>query len=172
MKRIGILITTALCLFILSGCTNSSNQADPSKPANLREITGEVVKANINEDNNIVINKKDITNDATYISYNYENVTIGLLAVKDSQENTKVVINTCQSCGGSPYAYFVQVGDKIQCQNCGSVFSIDELDNLDSDGCNPIGIEDKTEDNDKIIIGTSQLKSLKSKFETWKGPKQ
>lgn len=64
------------------------------------------------------------------------------------------------------------MGDKIQCQNCGSVFSIDELDNLGSDGCNPIGIEDKVEDNDKIIIGTSQSKSLKSKFETWKGQKK
>lgn len=172
MKKIQILALTVICLFILSGCANSSTKTDPSKPARLREITGKIVKANVNEDDNIVINKKDITNDATYISYNYENVTIGLLAVKDSQENTKVVINTCQSCGGSPYAYFVQVGDKIQCQNCGSVFSIDELDNLDSDGCNPIGIEDKTEDDDKIIIGTSQLKSLKSKFETWKGPKK
>ena len=51
------------------------------------------------------------------LSYEYKNVTIGLLAVKDSKGNVKVVVNTCQSCDGSPYTYFVQVGDKMLCQN-------------------------------------------------------
>lgn len=82
-----------------------------------------------------------------------------------------MVVNTCQSCGGSPYAYFVQVGNKIQCQNCGSMFSIDELDNLTDDGCNPINIEDKKEKDGNIVIETTQLKKLKDKFENWKGPK-
>lgn len=71
---------------------------------------------------------------------------------------------------GSPYAYFVQVGDKIQCQNCGNMFSIDGLDNLVDDGCNPIAIEDKIEKDNEILIGTEQLKRLKEKFENWKGP--
>lgn len=60
---------------------------------------------------------------------NMKGVTIGLLEVKDSFFNVKVVINTCQSCDSSPYAYFVQVGNKIQCQNCGNMFAIDKLDN-------------------------------------------
>ena len=106
-----------------------------------------------------------------YISYEYEGVTIGLIAVKDSKNNVKVVVNTCQSCGGSPYAYFVQVGNKIQCQNCGNMFAIDELDNLVEDGCNPIAIEDKQTKDGVITIGTKQLKELKAKFENWKGPK-
>lgn len=33
------------------------------------------------------------------------------------------------------------------------------------DGCNPIGIEERTDEDGKIIIGTEQLKKLKSKFE-------
>lgn len=98
-------------------------------------------------------------------------MNIGLIAVKDSNKNVKVVINTCQSCGGSPYAYFVQVGNKIQCQNCGNMFAIDELDNHVEDGCNPIVIEDKQTNGGVITIGTKQLKELKSKFENWKGPK-
>ena len=80
-------------------------------------------------------------------------------------------MNTCQSCGGSPYAYFVQVGDKIQCQNCGNLFNIDDLDSLTPDGCNPIGIEKREDIDGIIIIGTEQLKKLKDKFENWKGPK-
>ena len=118
-----------------------------------------------------MINKKDITDKAVYISYEYEDVTIGLLAVKDSNGLVKVVVNTCASCGGSHYAYFVQVGDKIQCQNCGNLFAIDELDNLVPDGCNPIGIEERIDTDDTIVIGTEQLKGLKEKFASWKGPK-
>lgn len=51
------------------------------------------------------------------------------------------------------------------------MFSIDELDNLTDDGCNPINIEDKKEKDGNIVIETTQLKKLKDKFENWKGPK-
>ena len=63
----------------------------------------------MDKDGNIIIKENDITDKVVYISYEYEGVTIGLLAVKDSNGNVKVVINTCQSCGGSPYEYFVHV---------------------------------------------------------------
>lgn len=38
---------------------------------------------------------------------------------------------------------FVKVGDSIQCQNCGNMFKIDELDSLELGGCNPIAIVNK-----------------------------
>ena len=101
----------------------------------------------------------------------YEGVIIGLIAVRNSEGKVIVVVNTWQSCGGSPYAYFVQVGNKIQCQNCGNLFAIDDLDNLTIDGCNQIGVEDRTDKDGKITIGTEQLKQLKNKFENWKGPR-
>lgn len=135
------------------------------------EATGEIRKAELNEYGYILINEADITDKVTYISYEYEGVTIGLLAVRDSKGDVKVVINTCQSCGGSPYAYFVQVGNKIQCQNCGNMFAIDDLDNLVDNGCNPIQVEDKQTKDGIITIKTEQLKNLKDRFENWKGPK-
>ncbi len=45
---------------------------------------------------------------------------------------------------------------------------IDDLDKLEPDGCNPIGIEDRKDKDGKIIIGVEQLKG---QFENWKGPK-
>ena len=51
------------------------------------------------------------------------------------------------------------------------ILAIDDLDNLTTDGCNPIGVEDRTDKDGKITIGTEQLKQLKNKFESWKGPK-
>ena len=172
MKK--VLLIVFLCFFILIGC-ESHNHVETNKnsgePANLKEIKGEVLKANLDDDGNIIIEEKNITDQVEYIAYEYEGVTIGLLVVRNSNGKVIVVINTCQSCGGSPYAYFVQVGNKIQCQNCGNLFAIDDLDNLVPDGCNPIGIEKRTDKDGKIIIGTEQLKEMKDKFENWKGPK-
>lgn len=93
------------------------------------------------------------------------------MAVRDSSGNVRIVINTCQSCAGSPYAYFVQVGNMIQCQNCGSVFEIDSLGELIKYGCNPIGIENMTDDGNVIKISHTELEQYKDIFENWKGPK-
>lgn len=173
MKKIGLLLVLVISTFTLTGRKFIKNDQakDPKAPASLKKIVGNIEKATLDDDGNIIIKKSKITEKVVYISYEYEGVTIGLLAVKDSKGYVKVVVNTCQSCGGSPYAYFVQVGNKIQCQNCGSMFSIDELDNLTDDGCNPINIEDKKEKDGNIVIETTQLKKLKDKFENWKGPK-
>ena len=170
MKKISLVLLIFMLMILLTGCTSKSKQ-DEQSPAILKEITGEIVKANMDDNENIIIKESDITDKVVYISYEYEGVTIGLLAVKDANDEVKVVVNTCQSCGGSPYAYFVQVGNKIQCQNCGSMFDIDELDNLVNGGCNPIAIEDIKNKDGVITIGTKQLKELKTKFEIWKGPK-
>ena len=173
MKKLVIILVMIITIFPLVGCTSEEKKVDKNSDISngLKEITGKIVKAKLNEEGNIVINENDITENAIYISYEYEGVTIGLLAVKDSKGNVKIVINTCQSCGGSPYAYFVQVGNKIQCQSCGNMFNIDDLDNIVKNGCNPIAIEEKTTKDGIITIGTEQLKNLKNKFENWKGPK-
>lgn len=173
MKCVKFIFVMFLSCFLLVGCAPETKEEhnDPHAPAGLKEITGEIKTANLNDDGDIIIKESEISDKVVYISYEYEGVTIGLLAVKDSNGKVKVVINTCQSCGGSPYAYFVQVGDKIQCQNCGNMFAIDDLDNLEGGGCNPIEIEDKKTKDGIITIGVEQLKELKGKFENWKGPK-
>ena len=153
----------------LTACTQSKDTSKSNSTA--KKITGKIVKANLNDDGNIIIKTKDITTKAMYISYEYEGITIGLLAVRDSKNNVKVVVNTCQSCGGDPNVYFVQVGNKIQCQNCKNMFAIDELDNLEDGGCNPIAIKDKKIQDGVITIGVAQLKELKDKFKNWNGPK-
>ena len=167
MKKILVIV---ISLLLIVGC-NKEETHEHKVPARLKEVTENIVKANLNEEGNIVIEENEITDKAVYIDYKYNDVTIGLLAVRNSEGKVIVVVNTCQSCGGSPYAYFVQVGDKIQCQNCGNLFAIDELDNLVPDGCNPIAIEDRTDSNGQIIIGVNQLKSMVDKFENWQGPK-
>ena len=139
----------------LTACTQSKDTSKSNSTA--KKITGKIVKANLNDDGNIIIKTKNITTKAMY--------------VRDSKNNVKVVVNTCQSCGGAPNAYFVQVGNKIQCQNCKNMFAIDELDNLEDGGCNPIAIKDKKIQDGVITIGVNQLKELKDEFKNWNGPK-
>lgn len=133
------------------------------------EITN-IVSASVSNDN-IVINKANITDKITYIDYKYENTDIGLLAVKDSTGDVKVVVNTCQSCNGSPNAYFLQVGDSIECQNCKNQFKIDYLDYLVDYGCNPLAITIIIKEEEKIYIPLNQIEELKEKFNNWNGQK-
>lgn len=169
MKKFFYIIITIIFMLSLTACTQSKDTSKSNSTT--KKITGKIVKANLNDDGNIIIKTKDITTKAMYISYEYEGITIGLLAVRDSKNNVKVVVNTCQSCGGDPNVYFVQVGNKIQCQNCKNMFAIDELDNLEDGGCNPIAIKDKKTQDGVITIGINQLKELKDKFKNWNGPK-
>lgn len=66
---------------------------------------------------------------------------------------------------------FVKVGDSIQCQNCGNMFKIDELDSLELGGCNQIAIINKKEKDGQITIISDELKALKSKFINWQDSK-
>lgn len=172
MKRKGKIFICILFFaisFFLTGCINET--ADPNAPANLKKITGEIENAQVDASGDIIIDKEEITDQVRYYNYEFEDVIIGLLAVRDSKGNVRVVVNTCSSCQGSPYAYFVQVGNKVQCQNCGSLFDIDSLGEEDQLGCNPIGIENKTETESQIIISHVEIEQYKEKFENWKGPK-
>jgi uncharacterized membrane protein len=166
MKRIVII---SILLVLITGCTTTSTE--DNKPAHLKEITGKISQVNLDSNGDILINKDEVTEEVSYYDYVYLDVTIGLLAVKDSSGNIKVVVNTCQSCGGSPYAYFVQVNDKVQCQNCGNLFAIDSLGDLVEFGCNPIPIENMEEDSDNIKISHEEIEAYKDKFENWEGPK-
>ncbi len=133
-------------------------------------INGTIEKATLDDDGNIIIMEDDITDQATYLVYEYENATIGLIAVKDSDDRVLVVVNATNSCKQSPKAYFVQQDNKFICQKCSTSIKVDDLDkNLDTE-CYPISIKERINLNGKIIIGTNELKNLKDKFIDWKGP--
>lgn len=171
IEKVSVFSLVLILAIFLSGCSNQSTTTTSEQPANLKEIVGEVSFVKLDSDNDIIINKDEITEEVRYYSYLYEGVEIGLLAVRDSSGEVRIVINTCQSCGGSPYAYFVQVGNKIQCQNCGNTFAIDSLGELETAGCNPIGIKNMTDQKDTIKISHEELEQYKDLFENWQGPK-
>lgn len=169
MKKKIIFVITLLCsLLLLTGC--EPEEAEKPKSGR-KEATGEIYKAKLDDDGNIVIDKMKITKEVSYYSYEYEGVIISILAVQDENGKNHIMVNTCTSCGGSPYAYFVQVNDKLQCQNCGNLFVISKLDEVDEDGCNPIKIVNIEEKGNSYVIDHTEIEAYKDKFTNWNGPK-
>lgn len=79
------------------------------------------------------------------------------------------VLNTCQVCNGSPYAYFEQDGDEFICQNCRNRFASVDVGRV-SGGCNPVPItaEVYTEQDGTITVPASFLEENASRFSNWK----
>lgn len=68
----------------------------------------------------------------SFIDHTQDGVAMQLIAIKDADDTVRLALNTCQSCGGSPYAWFEYIGDDtLQCQNCGLTFHIvDAIDTV------------------------------------------
>jgi len=83
---------------------------------------------------------------------------IELLARLGDDGKVKAALGTCQSCNGSPMAYYTQVGDLLRCNNCGQTFPLSVLD-TPGGGCHPIMIDAAvlTETGDGLLVDTDLL---------------
>lgn len=70
-----------------------------------------------------------------------EDSRIELLARLGDDGTVKAALGTCQSCNGSPGAYYTQEGDELKCNNCGLTFPISVLDSPGG-GCHPIMMDE------------------------------
>ncbi|MBE6909362.1 MAG: DUF2318 domain-containing protein [Ruminococcaceae bacterium] len=105
----------------------------------------------------------------TFIDHTQDGVAMQLIAIKDADNTVRLAINTCQSCGGSPYAWFEYIGDDtLQCQNCGLTFRTETVGTTKAAGCNPVTITDFAVDGDSVTIPGSVLSSAKELFKNWK----
>ena len=152
MKRlIGTLITAALCLTLLSGCAGSGSD-DPD--------------AALSSDLRIAI--ADLSSDISFIDYSAGGTAMQLIARVDGAGAPKLSYNTCQSCQGSPYAYFEVQGGALVCRNCGNRFSFDTVGEKRSGGCMPIAVEDYVIEDGYVVISAQTLNGMKQTFANWK----
>ncbi len=137
--------------------TNNTTSSDTAVPATL------------NDNGDVVIQVADITEKATFLSYDEGGTAMGLLVVKASDGTIRTALDTCQICNGSPYAYFTQQDDKFQCQNCGNIYSVDMIEQ-ERGGCNPVPImtDEKTVTETEIIIPSQLFEDNAERFENWK----
>ncbi|MBU5313509.1 DUF2318 domain-containing protein [Tissierella carlieri] len=159
----------------LNNTNTSNNQNTTIEENSLDENAGGPVKdlgvaAILNKNGDVVIKEADITENVSFLEYkSKDGITVGLLAARASDGTVRTALNTCQVCNGSPYAYFVQQDDQIQCENCGNIYSLDMIEQ-ERGGCNPIPImvEEKTVTGTEIIIPAAFLEENAAIFENWK----
>lgn len=118
------------------------------------------------ENGNIVISAEGLSRDKVSFIRIAEDSKIELLAILDADGEIKIALGACQSCGGSPYAYYVQQGDRLICNNCGLSFPLSEIGEAGS-GCHPIRIPEKiiTGTDDGLLLDTEALLEYEVLFE-------
>lgn len=92
------------------------------------------------QDGILVIQESSLSSDKVSFIRIDEDSNIELLACIGSDGRIKAALGTCQSCNGSPLAYYTQKGSQLMCNNCGLTFPLSVLDAPDG-GCHPITLD-------------------------------
>lgn len=138
----------------------AGNTADGSKAS---------VVAATDENGNLVIPVSEITETATFYSYDELDTYMEVLAVKASDGTIRTAFNTCQVCYASGRGYYIQDGDVLVCQNCKNRFKMDDIQ-VAKGGCNPVPIFDewKEETDTTITIPKDLFVEAEGIFKSWK----
>lgn len=139
MKKISQLILILILVLTVNGCSTKTKETKKQRNKYL------TVKAN--EDNNIILDTSNITSTATFVNYDDEGIIIQLILVRGTDNKVRIALNTCQVCNPSPKAYFIQEGEYLVCQNCGTKFHINKI-GIEKGGC----IQLQQKKNKKKII--------------------
>ena len=164
MKKF-VFIFLFMFMFIITGCEEKT-----SENTKTTVVDNEYLSAILDNNGNILIDSDQITEVATFYNYEFDGVTIQLIVVRASDGTVRIVFNTCQACNPDKNAYFIQEGDYIVCQTCGTRIKIDNI-GFKGVGCSPFYIPDeyKTTDGSNIIISKEYIESFKEKFKNWGG---
>lgn len=168
----GVLVLIAILVIILipkDNKTNTTNIAQSeSVPKSTTQNNSKVAAptpvkssgklATLDENGNVIINTNDLSeNQISFFKYS-DNSKIELIAIKGEDGNVRVSLGTCWSCNGSPYAYYTQSGELLQCNNCGLTFPLNVI-GVDGTGCHPIMIDESgiTKTDTGIVIDKDVL---------------
>lgn len=149
-KRVYGLVLLVLCAALLAGC--SGREAE--------EAAGGFA--------GLVINVDELSSEVSFIDYDAGGTAMQLLARVDASGTPRLSYNTCQSCNGSPYAYFEVVGERLVCRNCGNLFDFDSIGAKAAYGCLPIAVEAYEVTEGQVLVSAETLNGMKSAFANWK----
>lgn len=149
-----------------NGGEKSGTMTAEETEAGVAEQTADAV-AGLNEEGDLLIYADRLSSEQISFIRVSESSRIELLARLGDDGKVKAALGTCQSCNGSPKAYYTQEGSELKCNNCGLTFPISVLDSPGG-GCHPIMMNEgiiRYEGNDLLIDmkGLSQYEDLFSK---------
>mgnify|MGYP002625559359 CR=1 FL=1 len=151
MKRTLVLLMLLAAVLALSACASKADGAGEQAAKGL------------------TIDAAALTGEPTFVDWDQDGTAMQLIARRDGTGAVRLAFNTCQSCGGSPYAWFEDMGDgTLQCQNCGLLFPLDTVGVVKADGCNPVTITDFTMEGDTVTVSEDVLKANVDRFSNWK----
>ncbi|MFT3952605.1 MAG: DUF2318 domain-containing protein [Oscillospiraceae bacterium] len=152
------LLAAAAAFALLTACASENNASGTNAPQTV--AAGQ----------SLVIEVADVTDDAGFYPVTVDGTSMEVIAVKAPDGTIRTALNTCQVCNGAAKAYFLQVGDKLQCQNCKNTFTMDMVETT-SGGCNPVPLfdKDKTVTAQTITVQYDTLKANAAYFPAnWK----
>lgn len=98
--------------------------------------------AETNSEGNLVIYADRLSSEQVSFIRISPDSRIELLCRLGDDGTVKAALGTCQSCNGSPGAFYTQEGDELKCNNCGLTFPVPVLDSPGG-GCHPIMLNEK-----------------------------
>ena len=157
-----ILIGIALLVIVLIAC-NAQNE----EVAELLALSGAAGFEDAGWPD-LTFRLDSLSEEPSFIDYTGGTVPMQLIAVCDG-DGARLALNTCQSCGGSPYAWFEYIGSgALQCQNCGLTFPLSTVGATAETGCNPVTVTEFTVEDGVVTVSGSLLGRESVRFETWK----
>lgn len=160
MRKISYFILILILVLTVNGCSIKTKEVK-------NQVENKYLTVKANEDNSIILDTSNITSTATFVNYNDDGIIIQFILVRGTDNKVRIALNTCQVCNPSPKAYFIQEGEYLVCQNCGTKFHINKI-GIEKGGCNPTPVEEKQEEDNKIIINKDYVDTFKSKFKNLK----
>ena len=164
----GVMVVLALIVvFFIPKDTNEGSSTTSAGKDNVSTSSQvETAVAEITEGNMVIYADRLSSEQVSFIRIS-EDSRIELLARLGTDGTVKTALGTCQSCNGSPGAYYTQEGNELKCNNCGLTFPISVLDSPGG-GCHPIMLKEEIvryEGNDLVIDldGLSAYEDLFSK---------
>ena len=139
----------------LSGCGSSKAAEEAAAIEEAMKVDG------------LAIQVAELTAEPAFIDWQQDGIDMQLLALRNDSGEVQLAYNTCQSCAGSPYAYFEYDKGVLTCQNCGNRFGLDSVGRV-AGGCNPKPVGDYVEADGVVVIPTAELASVAPAFKNWK----
>ena len=119
-----------------------------------------------NEDGSALIRAEELSTETVSFYRLSEDSAVELIAIRGEDGAAYAALGTCQSCNGSPNAWYSQDGPLLRCNNCGLTFPLSVI-GVDGAGCHPIMIDPSavTRSGDNLVIGAAVLRGYEPLFE-------
>lgn len=156
-------------LLSLTGCGGGHDAAQAAGESGTQAAPGpaEALIEREAAEGGLSIPLEELSAEPKLIDWKQDGVAMQLIALVDDENRICLAYNTCQSCAGSPYAYFAYEDGTLICQNCGNRFGLDTVGTV-AGGCNPMPVGEASIENGSVVIPASELRAAASAFANWK----